>query len=387
MTYKLNSRAGTLTLGALALMSLTCQGAFADDTGWYGGANVGRSKANIDNARITNGLAGQGFSVPSISDRENGTGFKLFGGYQVNRYLGLEGGYFDLGKFGYTATTQPVGTLRGDLRLKGVNLDIVGTLPVTERFFVLARAGVNYARASDRFSGTGAVTATSPTASKRSANVKFGAGVGYALTESLSMRLEAERYRMNDAVGNHGDIDLFSIGLVYRFGTKASKPVAQPVAYAPVEVVAAPAPVAVVVIPPPPPPPPPPRIPAKVTFSADSLFDFDQSVVKPNGRQALDEFARELKGSQYDSIHVTGHTDRIGTHVYNQRLSERRAQAVGAYLVDAAGIPAGKITTRGVSDSDPATHAGDCKGKSATPALITCLQPDRRVEVEVTGTR
>jgi len=77
MTYKLNSRAGTLTLGALALMLLACQGAFADDTGWYGGANVGRSKANIDNARITNGLAGQGFSVPSISDRENGTGFKL----------------------------------------------------------------------------------------------------------------------------------------------------------------------------------------------------------------------------------------------------------------------------------------------------------------------
>jgi len=74
-----------------------------------------------------------------------------------------------------------------------------------------------------------------------------------------------------------------------------------------------------------------------VSFSADSLFDFDRSTVKPVGKQALDAFAAELKGDQFDVITVTGYTDRIGTHEYNLKLSERRAEAVKSYLVETAG--------------------------------------------------
>ena len=128
-------------------------------------------------------------------------------------------------------------------------------------------------------------------------------------------------------------------------------------------------------------------MPTKVTFSADSLFDFDKATVKPAGKQQLDKLAADLRGADFDVITVTGHTDRIGTHAYNMGLSTRRAEAVKAYLVQSAGIPAGKIAARGTDGSDPVTKPGDCKGKKATKALIACLQPDRRVEVEVSGTR
>ena len=125
----------------------------------------------------------------------------------------------------------------------------------------------------------------------------------------------------------------------------------------------------------------------KVTFSADSLFAFDKATVKPAGKQSLDKLAADLRGVNFDVITVTGHTDRIGSHAYNMGLSTRRAEAVKAYLVQSAGIPAGKIAARGTDGSDPVTKPGECKGKKATKKLIACLQPDRRVEVEVSGTR
>ena len=129
------------------------------------------------------------------------------------------------------------------------------------------------------------------------------------------------------------------------------------------------------------------RVPTKVTLSADSLFDFDKSTVKPSGRAELDQLATGLKGLQYDVINVTGHTDRLGPQAYNLKLSTRRAEAVSAYLVESAGIPAQKISARGVNGADPVTRPDECKGAKATPALIACLQPDRRVEIEVTGQR
>jgi OOP family OmpA-OmpF porin len=128
-------------------------------------------------------------------------------------------------------------------------------------------------------------------------------------------------------------------------------------------------------------------VPTKVTFSADSLFDFNQTTVKPAGQQNLDKLAADLKGVDYDAIRVTGHTDRIGSHAYNLKLSTRRAEAVGAYLVQSAGIPASKITAQGVDGADPVTKPGDCVGNKVSKKLIACLQPDRRVEIEVSGTR
>ena len=123
-----------------------------------------------------------------------------------------------------------------------------------------------------------------------------------------------------------------------------------------------------------------------MSFSADSLFDFDKSIVKPDGRQALERFARELQGLRYDTVSVTGHTDRLGGHAYNLALSQRRATAVRDVLV-ANGVDAGRISATGVDGDRPMTTAAQCPGSKPTAQLIACLQPDRRVEVQVTATR
>lgn len=192
----------------------------APDAGWYGGVNIGQASAKIDNANITSNLLGSGFAASSISNDDSDTGYKLFGGYKFNRNFALEGGYFDLGRFGFTATTLPAGTLKGSIKLKGVNLDALGILPFNQKFSAFGRVGVNYAEASDSFSGTGAVNVLNTNPSKSEANLKFGAGLQYDFTKALGMRFEAERYRISDAVGSKGDIDLLSVGLVYRFSAK-----------------------------------------------------------------------------------------------------------------------------------------------------------------------
>lgn len=380
---------GQLSLVALAILGSPFTMA-QDNAGWYVGTNMGQSRATIDDARITSGLIGRGFSGISITDDDRSNGYKIFGGYQFNKNIALEGGYFNLGNFGYTANTVPTGTLNGNIKLRGLNLDVVGTLPITDRFSAFGRVGANYAQARDSFSGTGAVHVLNPNPSRRDTNLKLGAGLQYAITESLVVRAEVERYRIDDAIGNKGDVDLVSVGLLYRFGPKTPTRVARVASPEPVAVALAPQPLIVTPPPAPPPaplPPPPPRIPSKVTFAADSLFDFDQSRVLPAGAQQLDKFAADLQGLNFDVIAVTGHTDRLGSHAYNLKLSTRRAEAVSSYLVTSAGIPASKITVQGVNGADPVTKPGECVGKQASKKLIACLQPDRRVEIEVTGTR
>jgi OOP family OmpA-OmpF porin len=372
------------TLGLVGCAVIASPFAVADDSGWYGGINAGQSKSTIDDTRINSNLLGAGATSTTINDNNHDTGYKLYGGYKFNRNFALEAGYFNLGKFGYTATTVPAGTLVGNTKLEGVNLDVLGILPITEKFSAFARVGVNYAETRDNFTSTGAAhLPANPNPSKQDANLKFGMGVQYDFTQSLGMRAEGERYRISDAIGNKGDIDLVSLGLVYRFGVKTPAPVPVQKVAAIEPVVVAPVPKAVVVIPPPP-------VPKKVVFSADSsadsLFAFDTATLNPGGKQALDKFAADLTGADFDLIKVTGHSDKIGPAAYNMKLSKLRAEAVMAYLVQSAGIPNDKLEGKGMGDSEPVTKPGECKGKRGNK-LIACLAPDRRVEVEVNSTR
>lgn len=361
----------------------------ADTPFWYGGANIGQSQATIDDARIASGLLANGLTAGPINDIHRDLGFKLYGGYQFNKNFAVEGGYFDLGQFGFNTSTIPLGTLSGNIRLKGVNLDAVGILPITDKFSAFGRLGVTHMQTNDTFVGTGAVNVLNPNPSSRDTNLKVGLGLQYALAPALMLRGEIERYRIDDAVGNKGDVDLVSVGLVYRFGAPTPTPVTRAYTAEPVVLAQAPAPAVAVpveaALPPPVPLPPPIPLPVKVSFSADSLFDFDNAAVKPAGRLELDKLATDLRGVDFDVINVTGHTDRIGSHAYNQKLSTRRAEAVNTYLVQSGGIPAHKISAKGVNGSDPVTKPGDCLGNKATPALITCLQPDRRVDIDVSG--
>lgn len=369
----------------VSLAAATGQMAIADEPRWYVGVEAGQTKATIDDARISSGLLGSGLTTTGIMDDDRSHGYKVFGGYQANPYFGLEGGYFDLGNFGFSASTVPAGTLRGNIRLKGISLDAVGTLPITSRFSLNARIGVNYAEAADTYSSTGAIVVLNPNPSQRDTNPKIGVGMQYLLTDNLALRADIERYRVSDAVGNKGDIDSAVIGLVYRFGAAAKTPVAYVAPPPP----AAPPPQPVFVHSPSPVVPAPAiaPMPRKVTFSADSLFAFDKAEVSATGKTHLDRFAQDLRGVSYGVIAVTGHSDRLGPHAYNLKLSARRAEAVSAYLVSTAGVPSDRITTQGVDGAEPITKPGECVGAKATKKLIACLQPDRRVEIEVSGTR
>jgi OOP family OmpA-OmpF porin len=364
------------TLGLVAISALAVPCATADDydvrndSMWYIGANVGQSRARIDDARILGSGFFNGATSVAINNDDRHVGYKLYGGYQFNKYLALEGGYFDLGRFGYTVTTVPAGTLHGETRIRGANLDVLGMLPIFDRFSAFARVGVNYARAKDSFTSSGFVNVANSNPSENGTNYKFGLGLQYQITDSLAMRLEGERYRVKDGIGNKGDIDLYSVGLIYQFGEKThARPRPAP----------APAQVAVIES--------APVTPTSrtVTFSADALFAFDKSDLKPGGKHALDEFIRELQGVSFEHIMVTGHTDRIGTHHYNMALSNRRAHTVKHYLSEHGGIPSHKINAVGVDGKDPVTKPHECPGHRVTPALKACLQPDRRVDVVVHG--
>jgi OmpA-OmpF porin, OOP family len=121
----------------------------------------------------------------------------------------------------------------------------------------------------------------------------------------------------------------------------------------------------------------------KVTLAADVLFDFDKAVIKPAGKEKLDELADKIRNVNLEVVIVVGHADRIGSGAYNMTLSERRAASVKGYLV-AKGIAADRIHTEGKGETQPVKTCPD--HMRSRGALIACLAPNRRVEIEVIGT-
>ena len=363
--------------------------AFAQDAShYYGGVSVGQSKTQTDAAGLTSGLLPGVGAINSTTD-EKDTSYKLFGGYQFNRNIALEGGYFDLGKNSFSTGTIPAGTLAGESKVRGLNLDLVGTLPLTERFSALARVGVQHAWSKSTASGTGAGAGVATSSKRNDSGAKVGFGLQYEMSPAVWIRGEVERYRIKNAVGQRNNVDVATVSLVFPFGRAPVQRVAAAPAYVAPAPMPAPAPQVVVVNPPAPAPvvmAPAPQ-PQRVNFSADTLFGFDTATVRPEGRAELDKFTGQLAGTTYDAITVEGHTDRKGSDAYNQTLSTERAESVKAYLVNSGKVDPAKISAVGKGESMPVTSAADCSDKLPRAQLITCLQPDRRVDVEVTGTR
>lgn len=164
----------------------------------------------------------------------------------------------------------------------------------------------------------------------------------------------------------------------------APKPVAAPPPPPPAPPKVQPAPPPVVKAEPKPEPKPEPKKPAVVNLASTELFEFNKAVLTEEARKKLDAEViaklRDLRDVRY--VIVNGHADRLGSNEYNQRLSEKRAEAVRAYLVS-KGVDAAKVETLGFGKTLPVKSCPDQKERKN---LIECLSPNRRVVVEVQGT-
>ena len=143
-----------------------------------------------------------------------------------------------------------------------------------------------------------------------------------------------------------------------------------------------------------PPAPEPTPVPVVVTIeklslASEVLFAFDSATLREEGKRELDALAQRIAGASLEGIAAIGYADRIGSGKYNQGLSEKRAEEVKRYLAF-KGVDASLLRAEGRGESEPVT-GGQCKGLGAERAgnkkLVECLQPDRRVEIEVLGTR
>ena len=360
------------TLGLAVLAALACPFAMAADSGWYGGLSIGQSKTTIDDDRIGSSLLSSGFTVNSIADEDSDTGFKLLGGRKFNKNFAVEAGYFNLGEFGFSATTTPAGTLSATMKVQGLNLDAVGILPIGEKFAILGRLGLTYIEAKDTFAGSGNVAATNADPEKGDAAYKFGLGLQYDVTRALGLRAEWERYRVNDAVGNKGDIDLFSIGLVYMFGTSdpAPRAAATPppyVAPAAVAPVAKAAPVLVIV----------PIVARTQQYCSilDIQFEINQKTVQREAEEKIDKVGAFMRKYPNTTAVIEGHSDEVGTTAANMKLSEQRAESVVTYLVDHGKIARSRLKAVGYGETRPiadnSTQAGQRLNRRIN-AIIAC---------------
>jgi OOP family OmpA-OmpF porin len=251
-----------------------------------------------------------------------------------------------------------------------------------DKFRPFLLAGLGVARNKLDYSGVGM---TDDSRTSWMANV--GLGAQYLFNERFGLQADLRHVwsKADGQIAGGQDYDevvgntYLNVGVVFRFGAPtpvaAAEPMPEP---APEPVVAEPEPM-------PEPEPAPvqgPQEPAfeKVTLDATVLFGFDKSNIRDEGKRLLDtEVVDKMRAHpEVELVLITGHTDRIGTDQYNQGLSERRAQAVKNYLVQ-QGIDKSRLHTEAKGESEPVVACEGIYGKKA----IECLQPNRRVVVEI----
>ncbi len=360
------------TLGLLGCSVINSPFAMAAESDWYGGFSVGQSRAEVDDDRIRSELLGSGLTTTSIGDNERDLAYKIFGGYKFNRNFALEGGFFNLGVFGFDATTSPAGILSGSVKMRGLNLDAVASLPLGEKLSAFGRLGGLYGYSRTSFTGTGAVVVADAHNTKRAGNYKAGLGLQYDFTESLALRGEFERYRLNDGVSHRGDIDMASLGLVFMFGEK-------------------PAPVAPAVPPPPPPRaevPAPAPVPAPVLIIVpvpartaeycsilDIQFEINQDEIQLEEKEKLAVVGTFLTKYPDTTAVIEGHSDNVGSSADNLRLSQHRAESVVNYLIETFHIAPARLMAVGYGETRPLADNATEEGKRANRrigALIAC---------------
>ncbi|MGL5324447.1 MAG: OmpA family protein [Aeromonas sp.] len=326
---------------AIAMAALGATAAHAADDIYFG-AGVGAAHFNGLNKIDGGGYAGT----------EDAAAANAFVGYNFTENFGTEFGYQYAGR----------GNTEG-LRYEnqGATLSGIARLPVGNDVSLFAEGGAYWAHTD----GLGTSdTKVSPLA---------GAGVTYKVSDALDLQaryrymwdvadlnVDGDHYKSNQSVA--------TLEAVYHpFRSSYVAPVAAPV------VEEAPAPVA------------PQIVEKNFALNSDVLFAFGKETLKPEGVAALNALYQQIVEFQPKDGNavVVGYTDRIGSDAYNQKLSEARARTVANFLVS-KGMAASKVAIEGRGEANPVTGT-KCNGVKAKAQLISCLAPDRRVEVRVSG--
>lgn len=205
----------------LALIAIATLTAMPVQAQLYAGATGGEARTKLNGESLTAQFLDFGYSDAQTRNDKRAAAFRVFGGYQLNRYVGVEAGYADLGTFRLRTEVVPQGSLDRRIDTTGFDVSLIGTLPVTNKFSVFARAGAFMGERSTTFSASGSVellTGIQGTKERKS-NAIYGAGVFFELTPKIALRAEiAQTEKYSDSLlSQNPRIDMYSIGLQYRF--------------------------------------------------------------------------------------------------------------------------------------------------------------------------
>jgi OOP family OmpA-OmpF porin len=329
---------------------------------------------------------GAWYAVPGVSymntdsdlDADNGSGAFISIGKELSESWDIQG------RLGYNRADEDtnIAGVGGKYKQTTLGLDALYMFS-RDKFRPFLLAGLGAARNNVDYTNAGLTDK-----SKTSWLAGVGIGAQYLFNDTFGLQADlrhqwskaearnaARTIDADETIGN----TLLNLGGVFRFGAPAPMPVAvAPEPAAPMPVVApepVPAPVAE------PAPAPAPVCVQEyetITIEASKLFDFDEAKLKDTSVLDNEVVPKMKENKIFSSVKVTGHTDKLGSEAYNQKLSEKRANQVRDYLIS-QGIEADRLLAIGKGEIIPLV---DCDGVKGRKALIECLAPNRRVEIE-----
>ena len=202
MTKVKNAALAAFGVAVLSLPSIgMAQSMSGPDSGWFIGGSVGQTKSGLD--------------CTGLSCDDSDTGYRIFGGYKINKHFAVELGYADLGKTTFTGTIPIIGAVSGNASATAWDLVAVGILPIGEKFSVFGKLG--FYKGDGDFSVSGAGSSSDSTT-----DMTYGIGVQYDFTKNLGIRGEWQQYKSVGFANTggqtlEGDVDLISIGVVWKF--------------------------------------------------------------------------------------------------------------------------------------------------------------------------
>lgn len=291
--------------------------------------------------------------------------YGAFVGYKLNPSFATELGYEYFGHLSVGKANREFNEPQFKHSAHGASLNFKYNYPITESLNIFTKLGGAYVYNTYKF--TQENSDKTRKASKATPSLVAGVGFDYEIAPELIFRTE---YQYLNKVGKNPkingtrlkykpDFHAVTVGLIYQFG--ASK-VSEPIEVAQ-------------------------QIDKLFEFDTDVLFDFGKASLKATSTQVLDKVYQDIAGLEltHANINVNGYTDRLGSSSFNQKLSQKRADNVANYIID-KGINPAAVTAIGHGKSSPVT-GNNCDTIKNRTALISCLAPDRRVSVQVKGTK